>query len=1033
MFNEELPLRWKRVEQTRRVIGSMVLRDSMPLDVAAWKHAAKASFDQRKDGTIIPLTEGQTWGDGKDRLWLHVSGSIPASWKNRRILLWIDTGTEALVYTAEGIILHGLTSGEFFTHTPWKMSRPVIDVTEHMQPGQPFTFWVEAACLSHPWEETFGDPVPPVLSVAGFPHGNLKHAQVGWLDETAWHLYMDMEVLTSLAQALPETSVRRARILRALNLACDQFGRDAADLAAVRALLRPALEAPAHASAITVRATGHAHLDTAWLWTLSVAREKAARTFSNQLALLDRYPEYVFGASSALHYQWIKEDHPDLYQRIKQRVVEGRWEIQGAMWIEADTSMPSGESLIRQFLYGTKFFREEFGVEPDLLWLPDVFGYSAALPQIMRICGVKSMLTQKISWSQFNKFPHHTFLWEGIDGSDVLVHFPPEDNYCSSLVAEELIKAEQRFAENDRLDQMLSLFGYGDGGGGPTPFHLERARRLHDLEGAPKVETGRADTLFAYFHKNAAVLNRWVGELYLELHRKTLTTQAFIKHANRRMEERLVTLEMLWSIMPDHYPSEEIESLWKTLLVHQFHDIIPGSSIREVYEDARATLDAAFRAIALSEAAWADAALAPAPDRLTLFNPLSIPYADLIALPDDWRDATLIAADGAVLPSQSDDTTTWVSVRLPPLSFTSFTRGPATTPSTPARAELVLENDQVRYTFNDQGRLTGIFDNATGRAYMADGQQGNRLCLYGDRPAQWEAWDMDVYYEDELIEQARCTSISGVVQGPVFSQFTVSYTTGAASSIRQTIRLRRDSARLDFITEVDWHETRRLLRVHFPTAMLSDHATYDIQCGTIKRPTHRNTARDMAMFEVCGHRYADLSQPDAGVALLNDSKYGYRVLGNELSLTLLAAPMVPDPDADRGAHGFTFSVLPHPGDHTHPTVQQEAAALNTKPLAWQDQMPADVLSLPVRLTGEGLRLEALKRAEDGAGWIVRVSETAGRQSSGHLKFSRPAVITEVTAVEQPTESSGADPTGREDITLAPFQIKTWKFNRRAGA
>ena len=1003
----------------------MVLRESMPLDVAAWKHTAKASFDQRTGGTAIPLTEGQAWGDGKDRLWLRVNGAIPSDWTGRRIVLWIDTGTEALVYTDQGNILHGLTSGDFFTHTPWKMSRPVIDVTEHIQPGQPFTFWVEAACLAHPWEEYFNDPVPPSLSVAGFPHGQLKHAQFGWLDESAWHLHMDMEVLTSLAQSLPETSVRRARILRALNLACDQFGRNGSDLTAVRAILRPVLDAPAHASAITVRATGHAHLDTAWLWTLSVAREKAARTFSNQLTLLDRYPEYVFGASSALHYQWIKEDHPDLYRRIKEYVKQGRWEIQGAMWIEADTNMPSGESLIRQFLYGIEFFREEFGVEPDLLWLPDVFGYTAALPQIMRICGVNSMLTQKISWSQFNKFPHHTFIWEGIDGSDVLVHFPPEDNYCSSLDAGELMKAQDRFAERDRLDTMLSLFGYGDGGGGPTPFHLERARRLQNLEGAPKVEMGRADTLFHALHKQSDLLHRWTGELYLELHRKTLTTQAFIKQANRRMEERLTSLEMLWSMIPDRYPGEQIESLWKTLLTHQFHDILPGSSVREIYDEARTAFAEAFEAVVASEAAWADAMLKPSPDHLTLFNPLSTPYHDLIALPESWQQAALTGEDGTRIPTQSDGKTRWTAVRLPPLSFTTFKRdaAPATQPST--RPQRVLENDLVRFTFNEQGLLIGMQDVVTGREFMTDGQTGNRLCLYNDRPAQWEAWDTDVYYEDELIETARCTEISPVTDGPVFSEFTVSFAVGAASSIRQTIRLRRGSARLDFITGVDWHEERRLLRVHFPTNIVAAQATYDILFGTIQRPTHRNTARDMAMFEVCGHRYADLSQPDAGVALLNDGKFGYQVKGNELSLTLLASPMVPDPDADRGNHIFTYAILPHTDDNRNITIRNEAGALNRKPLLWASRTQKQDARLPVMLTGNNTTLETLKLAEDGDGWIVRVGETSGAITHATLKFDKTSRVNETNAVEKNIHDSERIGSNLS-FTLHPFQIRTWR-------
>ncbi len=1025
-FTETHKLHWARIRRILRVIGSRLLPETQSLAVSVQKTSDRVLFADREPGAWQAITEGDRWGGGNDKAWFQIEGSVPEHWAGQPMVLWMDVGSEALIYRQDGSVLHGITPGSFYNNVPWEMSRPFVDVSDELEAGQPFTLWADAGCLSHPWEEKYVHPVSPEPGEGGFPNGTLNHCRIGLFDSNVWNLYMDMEVLIGLCDGLPDSSPRYAKVFRALREACDQFGRDENDFEAVRAVLKPVLSAPASHSDVRVCAAGHAHLDTAWLWPLEVTRQKASRTFSNQLCLMDRYPEYVFGASTALHYQWIKEDFPELYQRIGTYVEEGRWEIQGGMWVEADTNIPSGESLIRQFLYGKNFFKEEFGTEIDLLWLPDVFGYSAALPQIMNVCGVRSLLTQKISWSQFNTFPHHTFLWEGIDGSETLVHFPPENNYCSSLEPKGLIDAQNRFAERDRLDSMLSLFGYGDGGGGATPFHLERAERLKNLEGAPKVELGRADRFFEELHAKKDCLARWKGELYLELHRKTLTSQAFIKKANRRLEEMLAAVEMICSIRPDEYPRETLDSVWKTLLLNQFHDIIPGSSVKEVCDEARRQLDQAFIDCQTLMNQWAERSLSKNENSLTVFNPLSVEYSDLLELPGTIQATHLRGVDGVQYPVQRQGSQSFVSVPLAPLSFASFDCILEESPALQTGENLTLENEQVRFTFSSDGQLTEMVDRQTGRCYMTPGEQGNRLCLYGDRPAQWEAWDMDVYYEHELIETAECISVSSVETGPVFQSVRFEFTIGS-STISQTVRLANGSRRLDFETAVDWKENRKLLRVMFPTSILSADAAYDIQFGYLKRPTHRNTSRDAAMFEVCGHRYADLSQADCGVALLNDCKYGYKAHGAELSLSLLASPCMPDPSADRGVHQFTYSVLPHENGLIESPVQQEAAMLNQKPVVWKGKAPGKVPVLPVRLKGEGLRMEALKAAEDGDGLIVRVTETNGCCSSGSLWFSTSASVLESDAIEWTQRD--LTPVGSEmPITLNPFEIKTWRIH-----
>jgi alpha-mannosidase len=796
----------------------------------------------------------------------------------------------------------------------------------------------------------------------------------------------------------------------------------------VRAILQEELGKPAGASHLKVAAVGHAHIDTAWLWPVRESVRKCARTFATQLGLIDRYPEYVFGASQPQHYQFMKDHHPGIYDRIREAVRRGQWEVQGAMWVEADCNIIGGESMVRQVLQGKNFFRDEFGVDVRELWLPDVFGYSAALPQILKKAGVDNFLTQKLSWNQTNEFPHQTFLWRGVDGSEVLTHFPPENTYGSELDTEFLLPILTTFRERDRLDECMSLFGVGDGGGGPKPENIELGRRLADLEDAPVVRFGKAADFFARLNEKRDLLETWVGELYLELHRGTFTTQAAVKKQNRRLENRLLTVEMLCSLLPAaEYPRSELQDAWRTVLLNQFHDIIPGSSIHMVYEDTAADHARVHAALDELTAAAAARLLPAGAGSAVLFNSLAYAWRGLVALPDEIAAGAVkvTGPDGTDWPTQIVGGRLHVLAEVPALSFASLTITAADVPAeTATDGTHVLENDLVRYEFDAQGRLIAAVDKAAGRDLL-DGE-GNVFSLYEDRPNDWDAWDVDAFYRNAGVQQAACVEVSPVRRGAAAQTFSLVFRIGG-SDIRQDVVLATGSRRLDFRTVVDWREKHRMLRVHFAADVRSETAAFDIQYAHVRRATHRNTSWDRARFEVLAHRYVDLSDPDGGLALLNDCKYGVAVRDNVIDLNLLRAPTNPDPQADEGRHEFTFSLLPHAGDLIRSDVMAEAACLNRAPLVLQPPAAGGASALPilpVQLEAEGIDLTVLKRAEKDDDLIVRLVETHGRRSRGVLRCRaevQPVDLMEWDAVGDAVLADGA-----LELTMQPFEIRTYR-------
>jgi alpha-mannosidase len=873
------------------------------------------------------------------------------------------------------------------------------------------------------------DPGPESTNRYGYYDAKVKAIRLCVFDTNMWELTLDLRVLLGLVKSLPEKSVRRARIIKTAIDGLNAFVTQGNDHLAFREILATELSKPAVASSLFVTAIGHAHIDTAWLWPVRESIRKCARTFATQLDLIARYPDYIFGASQAQHYAFVKEHYPDLYGRVKAVIKSGRWEVQGGMWVEADCNLTSGESLVRQILHGKNFFRDEFGVDVDNLWLPDVFGYSAALPQMLLKSGINYFLTQKLSWSQINEFPFHTFKWQGIDGSEVLTHFPPENTYNSQLASESLIAAQDQFKEKEYIDEFISLFGVGDGGGGPKEEHIQMGMRMTNLEGAPRVRFDSAKNFFHRLSKQSNDVPTWVGELYLELHRGTLTTQAFVKWANRRLEHRLRALEFWCSCMPlNQYPQQRLDAIWKKVLINQFHDILPGSSITETYRVTRSEyLEALAECDALTREV-SGSLLERDESSITLFNSLHYPYRGAVVLPEQWSGHGVADSEGHPLPIQQEDSRTVALVDVPPYSLMTLTRVAASLPTSGQVSNLILENDLVLYEFSVRGRLIRCFDKELQREFISPEKLANVLTLYEDRPSDWDAWDVDASYLQTPLQTGEAKVASPLPSGDVRQGIRFLFDIGQ-SRIEQKVSLARCNKRLDFETHVDWREKHRMLRVQFPVNVSADQATFDIQYGFVRRPTHQNTSWEQARFEVAAHRYADLSAVDFGVALLNDCKYGYRVTNGVLDLNLLRSPNYPDPDADQGEHRFTYSLLPHTGDLVHSNVIAEAARLNQGLMIMPGYRALRDL-VPVRLSGEGVSLEVVKKAEKELCLILRIVETLGRCSCGELNVGLPNASLEETDLMEWTSQKLTQVTGPVDLRMKPFEIRTYKLRFR---
>ena len=786
---------------------------------------------------------------------------------------------------------------------------------------------------------------------------------------------------------------------------------------------------------------GHTHIDVAWWWTVEQTREKVARSFATVLKLMDEYPEYKFMSSQPQLYTFVKERYPELYAKIKGRIQEGRWEPEGGMWLEADCNLTSGESLVRQFMYGKRFFKEEFGVDNRVLWLPDVFGYSGALPQIMKKSGIDYFMTTKLSWNQFNKVPNDTLLWEGIDGSKVLTHFISTlgvgqstekffTTYNGMLHPDAIMGGWERYQNKEMNNDILISYGYGDGGGGPTRTMLETGRRMEKgVRGIPKVRQEFSGRYFEELEervKDSKRLSTWTGEFYFEYHRGTYTSMARNKRANRKSELMLMDLELFSVLARDYgvaYPAEELEGMWKTVLLNQFHDILPGSSIHEVYEVTKKEYEQ------LSEQCGSlieerKAALTKKGDAVTVYNTLGFTRDDVVSLGSCGAKA-LADETGAVYPVQQTEDGAVVYLRgIPSKGWKSFQAVDAPEAASPFTiTENGVETPFYRIRFDENGNIASLFDKENAREIAQQGRSLNQLRVFEDKPIYYDNWDIDVFYQEKYWDVNEKTVMRWVENGPVEAVLEIERPY-SQSLIRQSIHFYADSRRIDFVTYVDWHENQHLLKVLFPCDVHTDEASFDIQFGNVTRKTHTNTSWDMARFESCGHKWADVSEGGYGVALMNDCKYGHSAHEGEIDLTLIKSGIEPNATTDQEEHWFTYSLYPHAGAWKQSDVPQAAFCLNQPAVVVQGGAAGESFSF-ASVDHDNVVLETVKKAENGEGVILRVYENRNARTAATVTLSKkPSSVTECDLLENVTEAVHCEG-NRFSFTIQPYEIKTF--------
>ena len=773
---------------------------------------------------------------------------------------------------------------------------------------------------------------------------------------------------------------------------------------------------------------GHTHIDCAWLWTLAQTREKVQRSFSTVIELMKRYPEYKFMSSQALLYKDAKEEAPELYEEIKKMVTAGRWEVEGAMWVEADCNLSSGESLVRQVMYGKRFFKDEFGVNSHILWLPDVFGYSAALPQILRKSGVDWFVTSKISWNEMNQMPYDTFRWKGIDGTEINSYFLTPQNmrrnarpsnrttYVGDTNAPMIAGTYNRYQQKNLNNEAILTYGYGDGGGGPTKEHIELMRRTaYGIPGCPNAKSEFAGDMLARLARKIEgnpKLPKWQGELYLELHRGTLTGIAKNKRNNRKSEQLYQSTEWLCSmanVLADRpFPKATLHDGWETILTNQFHDIIPGSSIFEVYEDCDRDY-ARIRSAAEAELQGAISALLEkikADGKYVVFNPHSFNHSGIVTVDGNSYFVADVPAKGyKVVDLQKQESRVMVDGKT-------------------------VETPYYTVVFDEGYNITRLYDKKNAREVLPAGAKGNQLIVYQDNSYNWDGWEMSAYHTDKPYPVNAVSSVVTVEEGARTGIRIVR--PHMDSVITQTIWFYNDTARIDFDTNADWHERHQFLKVAFPVDVNTDHATYDIQFGTVERPTHKNTSWDAMKFEVCGHKYADLSDNGYGVSLLNDCKYGHDIHNGVMQLTLIKCATYPNPESDQGEHNFVYAIYPHAGNLCVADTVKEAYDLNLPLIACAGKNGDGTLPESYSLLScnrdNGI-VETVKESEDGNDLIVRMYETKNMRSAVELTFGFAPKSVSICNLMEEDEADLPVDSNKVALTVNPFEIITLKIKR----
>ncbi|KAL5339219.1 glycosyl hydrolases family 38 N-terminal domain-containing protein [Aspergillus crustosus] len=996
--------------------------DHVKLSVYSVPDLQRPSFKEATSNDFKPTHIGASFGPAWSTHWFRIRLTIPQDLleKERLEFQW-DANNEGLVWTEDGHPLQGLTGGgeriEWIIPDAWR------DGKEHV-------FYIEMACNAMFGNAPGGDANQP-------PDPNkyytLHTARITAVNLQARGLFYDYWIISDAAREFPGDGWESHEANVVANAIIDAFNAGNGSLESIKEGRRIAqkylgdkvdsAEVYDTPSQPIVYGIGHCHIDTCWLWPWAETKRKVARSWSNQCDLMDRYPEHRFTCSQAQQFKWLKEYYPSVFDRVKGWVKKGHFQPIGGSWVEHDTNMPSGESLVRQFLYGQRFFESNFGERCSTFWLPDTFGYSAQIPQISRLAGMGRFFTQKLSWNNINNFPHTTFRWVALDGSQVFCHMAPSETYTAEAHFGDVRRSVTQHKSLDSDNTSLLVFGKGDGGGGPTFGHLEKLRRcrgLSDKTGLLPRATmgGSVDEYFAKLEKkfsDGTKFPTWYGELYFELHRGTYTTQANNKRNNRRAEFLLRELEFLATVAsladPEYtYPKKDIDSMWEGTLLCQFHDCLPGSSIEMCYDDSDVLYAQIFetglkaRKQALEALGFSETGIVP-----VAINTLPWNRSEVVKLPptaNGPKHALISGGPGVISPSTANTAATKVSVNeIQPGVFR-------------------LNNGKLRVDVQN-GVITSLYDVVADRQVIAPGGKAGQLVIFDDKPLYWQAWDVEVFHLESRKElHSGKTSIAenDPYRASVVTKTRISENSWVKTTISLAATAGDKPSYVEFESEVEWRENMRFLKVEFPVDVTNTEATYETQYGLIRRPTHYNTSWDMAKFEVCTHKFADLSESTYGVSILNDSKYGFATVGNLMRLSLLRAPKAPDAHADMGRHVIRYAIYPHEGPLTaksvragyefnHPLVLDSHSSSSSSPSPSlylddeKDTKRVNQLLSNIKLTGsDALILDVVKRGEDdsdidsdpdlaipgakrkGRSVILRIYESLGGKTRGTIEI-----------------------------------------------
>ncbi len=978
-------------------------------------------FRQLPEGVDWEAVEpGWKWGGDWVTVWFRAEVTLPEACSGRRVFVRANTDAETLFF------VDNEPRGVF--DTP---NHPVVMMTGSGEAGKTHTLGFEAYA-GHTFPGTQPHETARAVTPGCKTFGGIE---VLLEREDVTRFVMDLKVLLSQVRSLDENSLRRnvlmrelARVFAAVPMEPEEVGESIwrPSLGQAVEIMKPLLECRNSPTTPMAGLIGHSHIDTAWLWPLSETWRKCARTFSSVLNLMEQYPEMIFLQSAACHTYQMRELYPGLFERIKQKAAEGKWEPNGGMWVEPDCNITGGEALVRQLLAAQRATREWFGYTSDTLWLPDVFGYSAALPQILQGAGVEFFCTTKISWNDTTRFPYDTFWWKGIDGTPVLAHF----NYSHCWPLPQTLAGQwNNIQHKDSQDRFLTAYGYGDGGGGPMNEMLEVARRVADLEGCPRANHTTLSAFMQGMRDELSLLPEWSGELYLEGHRGTLTSIAGIKRGNRKSEYAMRDAELLATIAAlrgEAYPSEAFQELWRSLLTLQFHDILPGSSIQRVNDEAIEEFGRIIERADSISGASARALAGTGSSKMMLVNTLSWDRPAQFTLQGVPEDHVISGAVCQWVEDPSGAKKLAVSgVGVPALGGKAVGLEPARAASaSPFRAEAdTVETPFATVRFDDAGGIASLIDKASGREVCAGALNGFETGE--DVPQSWDNWDIDADQEMKMRPEERLVSREVVADGPLQYRVRSKYLIGGSSSITQDMVFHSDTPRIDFETEIDWSEKHTLLKAVFDLRVMNDFARHEIQYGHVERPTHRNLPQDRARFEVACHKWVDLSDNGFGVAILNDCKYGVSVHGGRIGLTLIKSGTHPDPRGDAGRHVVTYSLLPHACPFSAESVVRPAYELNVPVRCFPAGGDARDIESLVRVDAPNVIVESIKCAEDGNAFIVRLYEAEKSECGATVTFGTDVKsVSECNLLEEKLNQPSGFENGRLIMHFRPFQIRT---------